>query len=387
MIEKEKRSRALNREADNMQDMSLPEDFDGQAIYERIRQSAEQVEIPESLSPENILEKCKKLPQQKVAEEKEGKKFRFRNPKLIGGLSAAAVFLICCISLRGMMMGGKSAMEENAAAGEGFDAAAPMEEYELTEESAPAEADGGMAEAGAGEEKLPERKNAGELYTLAGSYEAVYERLEEEKSARENSMNGSGMRDGAMITEDAVADLAEESAFTTGTAESMKQESLMEASGEAERYSETNVQTFGIDESDVVKTDGEYLYLLRGSSVSIISTGEEMKQIGEVRPETGDSAASVCAMYVDGDKMVLMLQEYTAGLAEEEREDPSDYDLLYIEEGRSVSVLTYDIGDKEHPVLTGKVTQDGSYVTSRKDGNLVYLFTGTCVSANVLTVA
>ena len=80
MIEKEKRSRALNREADNMQDMSLPEDFDGQAIYERIRQSAEQVEIPESLSPENILEKCKKLPQQKVAEEKEGKKFRFRNP-------------------------------------------------------------------------------------------------------------------------------------------------------------------------------------------------------------------------------------------------------------------------------------------------------------------
>ena len=32
MIEKEKRSRALNREADNMQDMSLPEDFDGQAI-------------------------------------------------------------------------------------------------------------------------------------------------------------------------------------------------------------------------------------------------------------------------------------------------------------------------------------------------------------------
>ena len=376
MIEKEKRSRALNREADNMQDMSLPDDFDGQAIYERIRQSAEQVEIPESLSPENILEKCKKLPQQKVAEEKEGKKFRFRNPKLIGGLSAAAVFLICCISLRGMMMGGKSAMEENAAAGEGFDAAAPMEEYELTEESAPAEADGGMAEAGAGEEKLPERKNAGELYTLAGSYEAVYERLEEEKSARENSMNGSGMRDGAMIMEDAVADLAEESAFTTGTAESMKQESLMEASGEAERYSETNVQTFGIDESDVVKTDGEYLYLLRGSSVSIISTGEEMKQIGEVRPETGDSAASVCAMYVDGDKMVLMLQEYTAGLAEEEREDPSDYDLLYIEEGRSVSVLTYDIGDKEHPVLTGKVTQDGSYVTSRKDGNLVYLFTG-----------
>lgn len=375
MTEKEKRSRALNGEADNMQDMSLPEDFDGQAIYERIRQSAEQVEIPESLSPENIQEKCRRLPQQKVAEEKEGKKFRFRNPKLIGGLSAAAVFLICCISLRGMMMGGKSAMEESAAAGEGFDAAAPMEEYELTEECAPAEADGGMAEAGGEEEKFPERKNAGDLYTLAGSYEAVYERLEEEKSARDSSMNGSGMRDGAMIMEDAVADLAEESAFTTGIAESMKQESLMEASEEAERYSETNVQTFGIDESDVVKTDGEYLYLLRGSSVSIISAGEEMKQIGEIRPEGVDASASVCAMYVDGEKLVLMVQEYTSALEERESEDAAYNDLLYIDERRSVSVLTYDISDKEYPLLNAKVTQDGSYVTSRKDGNIVYLFT------------
>lgn len=356
-----------------------PGSIDEQMLLEKIKQSAEEVKVPESLLPENILEKCRNLTQENEAEAKKGKKFRFGNPGLIGGLSAAAVFIICCISLRGMMTGnlaGSSPAESAPAEGAAMTESAAADEY--VEEAACVdmeEADSGMAEAGAEEEKLMERKNAGELYTLAESYDAVYEKLEEVKSLREDAAGGA-MRDGAMPAEDAVADMAEENAFSTGTAESMKQESLLGTSGEAERYSRTNVQTFGIDESDVVKTDGEYLYLLRGSRVDIVRAGEEMKQVGEVRPQIQDSAADVCAMYVDGDKLVLMLQEYSADLEETESGALADYDLLYIDEGRSVSVLTYDISDKENPVLAGEVTQDGSYVTSRKDGNIVYLFTG-----------
>lgn len=356
-------------DTDNRENGCEPEHIEEQRMLDRLEQSAKQIEVPESLSPENILEKCRNLPQEKEAEKKEGKKLQFGNPRLIGGLSAAAVFIICCISLRGMMTGNTAGSISNESA--------PAEEAVMTESAEADEcieesADGGMAEAEAG--KLMERKNAGELYTLADSYDAVYERLEKVKKLRENAESGGYMRDGAMIMEDAVTDLSKEAA-TAGTAESMEQESLMGAAGEAERYSETNVQTLGIDESDVVKTDGEYLYLLRGGQVSIVQAGEEMKQVGEVRPQTQDSAASVCAMYVDGDKLVLMLQEYSAGLEEKEDEKLADYDLLYIDESRSVSILTYDISDRKNPVLAGKVTQDGSYVTSRKDGNIVYLFT------------
>lgn len=372
MTERDEGRYFADGDTENRESGCGPEGVDEQMLLEKIERSAGQVRVPESLSPENILEKCRNLPQEKEAEKKEGKKFRFGNPRLIGGLSAAAVFIICCISLRGMMT--------DKTAGSISNESAPAEEAVMTESAEADECieesvDSGMAEAGAGEGKLIERKNAGELYTLADSYDAVYERLEEVKKLRENAENGGYMRDGAMIMEDAVTDLSEEAA-TAGTAESMKQESLMGAAGEAERYSETNVQTLGIDESDVVKTDGEYLYLLRGGQVSIVQAGEEMKQVGEVRPQTQDSAASVCAMYVDGDKLVLMLQEYSAGLEEKEDEELADYDLLYIDESRSVSILTYDISDRENPVLAGKVTQDGSYVTSRKDGNIVYLFTG-----------
>lgn len=340
-------------------------------LLEKIKRSAKQIEVPESLSPENILEKCRKTEQEmEASEEKERKKFRFANPRLIGGLSAAAVFVICCISLRGMMSNQAGSVSDKSAAATTEESV--MEECEDAAATEAAEAE--PAEGGAGsEENAIERKNAGDLYTLADGYDAVYEKLEEIKKERSRSENGGLMfeRD----AEGATADMA--GAATSGTAvvENLEAERKEASSEKAENYSETNVQTFGIDESDVVKTDGEYLYLLRGSSVSIVSTGEEMKQVGEIRPEGVDASARVCAMYVDGEKLVLMLQEYSAALEETEREDAAYYDMLYIDEEQSVSVLTYDISDKKKPVLLGKVTQDGSYVTSRKDGNIVYLFT------------
>lgn len=337
-------------------------------ILEKLKKSAEFVEIPERLSPENILEKCKNTEQEKITK----KKFRFANPGVIGGLSAAAVLLICCISLRGMMT-------TKQAGNASYDnAAAPAEDAVLTECEEEAAVEGGAgADAAEAAGKTIERKNAGELYTLAEGYDAVYEKLEEIKESRDRSDNGGGMRgieDLMNAMDGAAADMP---AATSGIAET---ENLAterkEASAEkAERYSETNVQTFGIDESDIVKTDGEYLYLLRGGSVSIVSAGDKMEQIGEVEPETTDSSSSVCAMYVDGDRLILMVQEHTADLEQKESEDIAYYDMLYIDTGRSVSVLTYDITNKKKPVLAGKVTQDGGYVTSRKDGNIVYLFT------------
>lgn len=344
-------------------------------LLNKIKQSAEQVEVPESLSPENIEKKCRERKQ-----EKERKKFRIRDPRVIGSLSAAAVFIICCISLRGM----NDSKLSGIASGEGaaMDMAATTEaqivsEYteEEMDEALPAE--GGALEGGS-----VERKNAGELYTLAESYDAVYERLNELKTARDDlAKDAGGAADGAVEEKGTVQEDA--SAFATGVEDMAVESVKREASTDGEKsYSETNVQTFGIDESDIVKTDGEYLYLLRGASVSIVSAGDTMEQVGEVKADTETAAADICAMYVDDDRMVLMVQEYSSSLGQEERSREQKeggfavYDIDYIDTDETVSVLTYDISDKKKPVLLGRVTQDGGYVTSRKDGNIVYLFTG-----------
>lgn len=344
-------------------------------LLNKIKQSAEQVEVPESLSPENIEKKCRERKQ-----EKERKKFRIRDPRVIGSLSAAAVFIICCISLRGM----NDSKLSGIASGEGaaMDMAATTEaqivsEYteEEMDEALPAE--GGALEGGS-----VERKNAGEFYTLAESYDTVYERLNGLKTARDDlAKDAGGAADGAVEEKGAVQEDA--SAFATGVEDMAVESVKREASTDGEKsYSETNVQTFGIDESDIVKTDGEYLYLLRGASVSIVSAGDTMEQVGEVKADTETAAADICAMYVDDDRMVLMVQEYSSSLGQEERSREQKeggfavYDIDYIDTDETVSVLTYDISDKKKPVLLGRVTQDGGYVTSRKDGNIVYLFTG-----------
>lgn len=373
-----------------------------QEMLERIRQSAEAFEVPESLSPESILEKCRGLEQEKPSGgEKGGKKFRIGKPKLIAGLSAAAVFTICCISLKNMggielgtssgSKGSSAAMdmavpteagvvqEESAALEAGIaegteECAMPEEAAEEVDESVLQEADAGAG----GEVKQIERKDAGDLYTLAESYDAVYDRLEEIVANQNDwAMNGAmkeGMTDGAAM--DTGADFAvAENAQSRGPVQDLQREEE-KFSAEKEGFSRTNVQTFGIDESDIVKTDGEYIYLLRDSSVSIVSAKDgEMKQVGELEADTESGAANICAMYVDGDLLILMAQESETSLEETEGDEAFDYAMKYIDTDVVTSVITYDISDRKNPVLAGKTKQDGAYVTSRKDGSILYLFT------------
>jgi inhibitor of cysteine peptidase len=54
--------------------------------------------------------------------------------------------------------------------------------------------------------------------------------------------------------------------FWSGAAE---EDALAPASG-ASDYSATNIQVAGVDEADIVKTDGEYIYLVSGNKTIIV---------------------------------------------------------------------------------------------------------------------
>ena len=173
-------------------------------ILEKLKQSAESVMIPESLAPDKILEKCRNLEQEKTGERREWrKKFLFGNPKLAGGLSAAAVLIICCISLWGMKnFEPESGMAEGAAAAD----TTMSSEACIMDEAAGGEAGAGEsaaqeggADAGAKEKEI-DRKNAGDLYILAESYEAVYKRLDKIKEKRDMSMDGGNMAEDSLST-------------------------------------------------------------------------------------------------------------------------------------------------------------------------------------------
>ena len=47
-------------------------------------------------------------------------------------------------------------------------------------------------------------------------------------------------------------------------------------------YSDTNVQVEGIDEADIIKTDGEYLYILDRGKVTVVKTNGGLEKVSEI---------------------------------------------------------------------------------------------------------
>lgn len=88
-------------------------------------------------------------------------------------------------------------------------------------------------------------------------------------------------------------------AVDTGVAQKRK-------SSENAVYSETNVRQEGVDEADVVKTDGRYLYTLKdnGRSVAIVDTSNgELQMVISIPVEDDDQARE---FYVNDGHLILV---------------------------------------------------------------------------------
>ena len=161
----------------------------------------------------------------------------------------------------------------------------------------------------------------------------------------------------ASIRDTAFGELLE-SADATGNmsdaSSTNKQESKQESAANTE-YSTTNVMTEGVDESDVVKTDGKYIYMVEDGQISItdISNGKPGEET-LFRPDFEVPSDTVEELYISDGKMLIISNH--AG--------DKDETICY----------SYDIADPTKPVLIGKARQDGFYNTSRKIGNTVYVF-------------
>lgn len=134
-------------------------------------------------------------------------------------------------------------------------------------------------------------------------------------------------------------------------------------------FSETNLQEAEVDEGDIVKTDGKYLYILRQDLTFAIIEAEKNggRLLSVTKLPAGDNAW-LHEMYLDGDTLWIIASESATALQSED-------DVYYTDTHRQIKLFTCDVSDRSTPVLTGTVTQEGSYETSRKNGSCLYLFT------------
>ena len=311
--------------------------MDEKKMLERIKKSAEPIDVPESLKPEFMED---------ILKEKEQKR---RKIPLYRAGAAAAAALIALVALWqinhiGMQQEDRPQMEGSTEAA-GYTEAAGLEEY-VKETGAPEKTDAAADGAGV----IPHVSSEEELYlALADMNQAM------SRDMGYGALTGDMMKEeGAVPMDSAPAEDAESS-----------MESTAANNGD---YSQTNLQEVGVDEGDIVKTDGNYIYALYGSTVRIIKAeGENLEKISEISlPERDEE---VHEMYLDGNVLNLIATGNEASMDEQEE------DVYFVDRKSYTRVYTYDIHEKETPKLSGYTEQEGYYKTSRKNGDMLYVFT------------
>ena len=130
--------------------------------------------------------------------------------------------------------------------------------------------------------------------------------------------------------------------------------------------SKTNVQEAGVDESDKVKTDGEYLYVAKARAVSIVKASpiDQMEELGII-----DVSGVVDSIYLYNDKLVILYTPdngdgtYWTGT---DRTDIAFIGMPYwIPVQAKIGILVVNIAFPSAPSIETDMQADGSLVSSR----------------------
>ncbi len=137
-------------------------------------------------------------------------------------------------------------------------------------------------------------------------------------------------------------------------------------------YSSTNVQVAGVDEADVIKNDGKYIYMIKGSSIRIVEAypAENMKELVKLKMGTPEEYYYPYEMFLNGNTLVVVGSYYRNYPMP--TEDSSKMIAPYYG-GNRTRVYVLDVTDKSNPKVTRNVEFDGDYRTSRRIDNTLYL--------------
>jgi len=310
-----------------------------QDILNILKEQMDDIEVPESLMPEQMEKKLLELHPPKEVKKK--KKIYY-----YGGIVAACLVLAAGV----YTIGNYSRINEMP------EGARP--EKESIEEGSTAE----QKEEILPEKTIPTAENYEEIFTYL---EAEMEESGKDKGARafafvENLFEGGAVTEDSAESAAGVPDMAVEKSLTAETTEA--------------DYSTTNVRQEGVDEADVVKTDGRYLYVLRNDNhkISIVDTENGLEETYCIDM---DAEQLVQELYFLPAEKKLIVITLCSVYGEEIKGDSVYAGARMVWDPSITQVITYDVSDAKNPKEIGKVEQTGNYSSSRLSDNHVYLFT------------
>ncbi|MDR0854099.1 MAG: beta-propeller domain-containing protein [Clostridiales Family XIII bacterium] len=152
-------------------------------------------------------------------------------------------------------------------------------------------------------------------------------------------------------------------------------------------FSDTNIQTEGVMEADVVKTDGDLIFAINSENLAILKASDGQPEvISKIDQQVGDGQYYF-EMFILENRLVCIRQGYNAndlranGEADKEALDKlpkrTEGCIAYPTEGfrTDTSVDVFDITEPKNPVKINSLSQSGDYITSRMIGDKLYLIT------------
>lgn len=354
-----------------------------QEILTQLRKAAEEIEIPEALKPEQIE---KQLQEQKAKQQQENQHLKPKKSKKIIpwrrlGSMVAVLALVVCSGIYITV----TRVDKNSGTGQ-------------TDSIAMTDTQQTVGEAGETEEaEHVDVASLGTMYHRASDYKEVYQTLL--KGYQQNWIEGE------MSAETSTATSEDKASGNAAKDESADMD-LSEGSKEGGKdYSTTNLQMEGVDESDIAKIDGSYIYTVEDKYIVITDIRDgKLEEVTRFLPKDCGAADRVMEIYVDGDQLILVVQGYETSLGESSKagsdkensdKESSDEEIAvsdasedsafcYKMNGKSTTqIQVYSIVDRKNPEFEGRLIQDGYYNTSRKIGDVVYLFTQYHMTSDV----
>ena len=370
-----------------------------QEILTQLRKAAEEIEIPEALKPEQIE---KQLQEQKAKQQQENQHLKPKKSKKIIpwrrlGSMVAVLALVVCSGIYITV----TRVDKNSGTGQ-------------TDSIAMTDTQQTVGEAGETEEaEHVDVASLGTMYHRASDYKEVYQTLL--KGYQQNWIEGE------MSAETSTATSEDKASGNAAKDESADMD-LSEGSKEGGKdYSTTNLQMEGVDESDIAKIDGSYIYTVEDKYIVITDILDgKLEEVTRFLPKDCGAADRVMEIYVDGDQLILVVQGYETSLdgnskagsdketsdketsdketSDKETKDEENSDketavsdvakdgaFCYKMNGKSTTqIQVYSIVDRRNPEFEGRLIQDGYYNTSRKIGDVVYLFTQYHMTSDVV---
>lgn len=224
-----------------------------------------------------------------------------------------------------------------------------------------------------------------DAYLRTVSYAEIEEFfLDKQKTYRTKSYadDALGFVGGVILNEKAAMPESDAASGSSGDLNNRAQNAAAPTADITTAHGETNTQVDGVDEADILKNDGSYLYIVHAgqSAVEIVDIRDpkNMRTAAKIDRTAEPEPRTVRELYVYGDTMVLLCDVY-ASSAENTEKSLYDVCYAYAAENRKTVAEIYDISDRTAPCLRFDYAVDGRQISSRMDGGTLLLITSYSV--------